>query len=275
MALKDYNPITPGQRFRTSLVRDEITSDRPEKALTKGKGSKAGRDSAGRISVRRKGGGHKRKYRQIDFKREKFGVPGTVRTIEYDPNRSAYIALVVYRDGDKRYILVPRGLKIGDEVVSGDAAPVRPGNSLPLEAMPLGTTVHNVELQRGRGAQLARSAGTRAVLVAREGDYVTLRLPSGEMRMVFKRCTATVGAVGNEDHMNVRLGKAGRMRWLGKRPEVRGVSMNPVDHPHGGGEGHTNGGRHPVTPTGQPTKGFKTRKKRKSSNKFIVKRRAK
>ena len=275
MALKDYNPITPGQRFRTSVVRDDITSDRPEKALTKGKGSKAGRDSAGRISVRRKGGGHKRKYREIDFKRDKDGIPGTVRTIEYDPNRSAYIGLVVYRDGEKRYILIPRGVSVGDEVVSGESAPVRPGNCLPLEAMPLGTTVHNVELQKGRGAQLARSAGARATIVAREGDYVTIRLPSSETRMVFKRCVATVGVVGNEDHMNVRLGKAGRMRWLGKRPEVRGVSMNPVDHPHGGGEGHTNGGRHPVSPTGKPTKGYKTRKKRKSSNKFIVKRRAK
>lgn len=275
MALKDYNPITPGQRFRTSVVRGEITNERPEKRLTKGKGAKAGRDSAGRISVRRQGGGHKRRYRQIDFKRDKEGVPGSVRTIEYDPNRSAYIALVVYRDGEKRYILVPRGLSVGDEVVSGDSAPVRAGNCLPLENMPLGTTVHNVELQKGRGGQLARSAGARAVVVAREGDYVTLRLPSGETRMVFKRCVATVGVVGNEDHMNVRLGKAGRMRWLGKRPEVRGVSMNPVDHPHGGGEGHTNGGRHPVSPSGKPTIGYKTRKKRKSSSKFIVKRRGK
>lgn len=275
MALKDYNPITPGQRFRTSLVRAEITRHEPEKALTSGNGAHAGRDSKGRISVRRKGGGHKRRYREIDFRRDKKDVPGTVKTIEYDPNRSAYIALIAYRDGEKRYILVPRGLQIGDEVIASEAAPVKPGNSLPLEALPLGTTVHNVELQKGRGGQLARSAGSRAVLVAREGDYVTLRLPSGESRMVFKRCAATVGSVGNEDHMNVQLGKAGRMRWLGKRPAVRGVSMNPVDHPHGGGEGHTNGGRQPVSPSGKPTKGYKTRKKRKQSSKFIVKRRSK
>lgn len=275
MAIKNYNPVTPGQRFRTSLVRSDITRDEPEKALTTGKGNRAGRDTKGRISVRRKGGGHKRRYREIDFKRNKRDVPGTVKTIEYDPNRSAYIALVAYRDGEKRYILVPRGLQVGDEIVSGDRVPVRAGNAMPLEGMPLGTTVHNVELQKGRGGQLARSAGASAVLVAKEGDYVTLRLPSGELRMVFKRCVATVGSIGNADHMNVNLGKAGRMRWLRKRPEVRGVSMNPVDHPHGGGEGHTNGGRHPVSPTGQPTKGYRTRKKRKSSSKFIVRRRSK
>ncbi len=275
MAIKNYNPVTPGQRFRTSLVRADITREEPEKALTTGKGDRAGRDTKGRISVRRKGGGHKRRYRDIDFKRNKRDVPGTVKTIEYDPNRSAFIALIAYRDGDKRYILVPRGLQVGDEIVTGERVPVRAGNCMPLESMPLGTTVHNVELQKGRGGQLARSAGASAVLVAKEGDYVTLRLPSGELRMVFKRCVATVGSIGNSDHMNVNYGKAGRLRWLGKRPEVRGVSMNPVDHPHGGGEGHTNGGRHPVSPTGQPTKGYRTRKKRKSSNKFIVKRRSK
>lgn len=276
MALKKYKPITPGMRYRSGLTFEEIDrKKKSEKGLTSGKPFKAGRDSAGRISVRRRGGQNKRKYRQIDFQRDKVGVPGTVTAIEYDPNRSAYIALITYIDGERRYILAPRGLKRGQQVENGGNAAISVGNCLPLENMPLGTVVHNVELQQGRGGQLARSAGTSAVLVAKEKDYVTLRLPSGEMRLVFRACRATVGEVGNEDHMNVSLGKAGRSRWLGRRPKVRGVSMNPVDHPHGGGEGHTSGGRHPVSPRGVPTKGYKTRKKKKQSDKFIVRRRTK
>ena len=273
MGTKTYNPTTPSQRFYQSLDNSALEKKSPEKALVSGKISKAGRGSGGRISVRRRGGGHKRKYRVIDFKRDKHDVPGKVSTIEYDPNRSANIALIHYSDGEKRYILCPDGLEIGDTVLSGSKAPISVGNCLPLEYIPVGRTVHAVELTKGRGAQLIRSAGVSAQIQAREGDYITLRLSSGEMRMVYKFCIATVGAVGNADHMNIKLGKAGRSRWLGKRPKVRGVVMNPVDHPHGGGEGRTSGGRHPVTPWGKPTKGGKTRKKHKSTNKFIVKRR--
>jgi large subunit ribosomal protein L2 len=273
VGIKNYNPRTPSLRFKTSLTFDEITKTSPEKGLTKGKSEKAGRGAGGRISVRRRGGGHKRKYRVVDFKRDKVGIPGTVVAIEYDPNRTANIALVNYADGDKRYILAPKGLQVGIQVESGEKAPVSLGNSIPLEKIPLGITVHNIELQLGKGGQLVRSAGGGALIAAKEGDYVTLKLPSGEMRMVFNKCSATVGTIGNEDHMNVSIGKAGRARWLGKRPKVRGVVMNPVDHPHGGGEGKTSGGRHPVSPWGQPTKGYKTRRKRKSSDKFIVKRR--
>ena len=273
MAIKTYKPITPGLRFKTTLKNDELTDKAPEKSLTKGSAFRAGRDNNGRISVRRKGGRNKRKYRAIDFVRDKIGVPATVAAIEYDPNRSANIALLHYADGEKRYILAPKGLKEGDTVENGPQAEPKSGNCLPLMNIPVGTVVHNVELQLGRGGQLARSAGVSATIVAAEGDYVTVRLPSGEMRMVFKRCRATIGVVGNEDHMNVSLGKAGRSRWLGRRPKVRGVVMNPVDHPHGGGEGRTSGGRHPVSPWGTPTKGYKTRKKRKSSGKFIVKKR--
>ncbi len=274
MGLKQYKPRTPSLRYKTSLSFEELTKGKkPEKSLVKGKGSKAGRDTNGRISVRRKGGQHKRKQRMVDFKRDNYGVPGNVASIEYDPNRSANIALIHFVNGDKRYILAPRGLKQGDTVQSGPEAPIEVGNSLPLEQIPLGMTVHNIELQCGKGAAMARAAGTGAVLVAKEKDYVSLRLPSGETRMVFKKCMATIGVVGNEDHMNVTLGKAGRKRWLGKRPEVRGVAMNPHDHPHGGGEGRTAGGRHPVTPWGVQTKGYKTRKKNKQSNKFIVKKR--
>ena len=273
MGIKTYNPVTPGLRGTTGLTFEEITKTCPEKGLTKGKSSSAGRNSAGRISVRRRGGGHKRRYRNIDFSRDKHGVPGLVAAIEYDPNRSAHIALIHYRDGEKRYILAPRGIEVGQEVMSGDSAPPQAGNALPLERIPLGSVVHNVELELGRGGQLVRSAGTSATLVAKEDDYVTVKLPSGEMRMVFKKCSATIGVVGNEDHMNISYGKAGRSRWMGHRPKVRGVVMNPVDHPHGGGEGRTSGGRHPVSPWGMPTKGYKTRKKRKQSSRFIVKRR--
>jgi large subunit ribosomal protein L2 len=273
MAIKKYKPITAGMRYKTGLTFEELTADRPHKGLTKGKSSKAGRGGGGRISVRRKGGGHKRKYRAIDFKRDKKGVPGSVVTIEYDPNRSAFIALVSYRDGEKRYILAPAGLQVGAAIVSGPDAPLEPGNALPIEKVPLGMVVHNVEITPGRGGQIVRAAGAGATLMAKEGEYATLKLPSGEMRMVLARCYATLGEVGNQDHMNVSLGKAGRGRWLGRRPKVRGVAMNPHDHPHGGGEGKTSGGRHPVTPWGVPTKGYKTRKKKKSSGRLIVKKR--
>lgn len=274
MAIKTYKPITPGLRFKTTLKNDELANNKePERALTKGSSFKAGRDNNGRISVRRKGGRNKRLYREIDFKRDKNGVPAVVKAIEYDPNRSANIALLFYADGEKRYILAPKGLKEGMVLESGNKVAPEIGNCMAMENIPLGTVVHSVELQYGKGGQLARSAGASATIVAADGDYVTVKLPSGEMRMVFRRCRATVGAVGNEDHMNVTLGKAGRARWLGRRPKVRGVVMNPVDHPHGGGEGRTSGGRHPVSPWGVPTKGYKTRKKRKSSGKFIVKKR--
>jgi large subunit ribosomal protein L2 len=275
VGIKKYKPTTSSQRYKTGLTFEEITRDKPEKSLSRGLAFKAGRGAGGRISVRRKGGRHKRKYRVIDFKRDKFGIPGKVVSIEYDPNRSANIALVQYADGDKRYILAPKGMAVNRQVVSGPDAPLEIGNALPLEKIPLGMTVHNLELQRGRGGQLVRAAGTGASLVAKEGDYATLKLPSGEMRMVFIKCYATLGEIGNEDKMNVSIGKAGRSRWLGRRPKVRGVAMNPIDHPHGGGEGKSSGGRHPVSPTGVPTKGYKTRKKRKVSNRFIVKRRKK
>jgi len=255
-----------------SLDFSELTRGvRPEKTLTEGRKERAGRDSNGRISVRHKGGGHKRLYRIIDFKRDKIGVVGTVATIEYDPNRSANIALINYSDGEKRYIIAPEGLVEKAKVVSGPNAPIEPGNALPLENIPLGFTVHNVELNLGKGGQMVRSAGGGASVAAKEGDYVTLKLPSGEMRMVFKKCYATIGTVGNGDHMNVVIGKAGRKRWLGVRPTVRGMAMNPIDHPHGGGEGKSKG-IHPVTPWGQPTKGYKTRKKHKPSSRFIVSR---
>jgi len=272
MGIKTYKPITPGMRQWTSLDNSDLTKGaKPEKNLTSGRKERAGRDSFGRISVRHKGGGHKRKYRDIDFKRDKIGIPGKVKTLEYDPNRSSNIALINYRDGEKRYIIAPKDLKIGATIISGPDAPIEPGNALPLENIPLGFTVYNIELTLGKGGQMARSAGTGALIAAKEGEYVTLKLPSGEMRMVFKKCYATIGSVGNEDHMNTTLGKAGRKRWLGVRPTVRGMSMNPVDHPHGGGEGRSKG-IHPVTPWGQPTKGYKTRKKHKPSSRFIVSR---
>lgn len=273
MALKSYKPNTPGLRQKTVLVNSEITAVKPEKSLTTSLNKTAGRDTFGRISVRRRGGGHKRAYRIIDFKRSKTGVPGVVKTIEYDPNRSVNIALVFYADGEKRYIIAPKGIKVGTTVVAGPNAPLTVGNALPLKNIPLGLIVHNVELTLGRGGQLVRSAGVGATVVAKEGDYVTLRLPSGEMRMVFGECMATIGELGNEDHMNVSLGKAGASRHLGRRPKVRGVVMNPIDHPHGGGEGKTAAGRHPVTPWGKPTKGAKTRSKKNPSNSFIVKKR--
>ena len=273
MALKNYKPNTPGLRQKTTLVKSEVTAQKPEKSLTTSLHQKSGRDTFGRISVRRRGGGVKRAYRIIDFKRNKYGVPGTVKTIEYDPNRSVLIALVFYADGEKRYILAPKGLTVGTKVMSGPNAPLTTGNALPLKNIPLELAVHNVELNYGRGGQLVRSAGLSATVVAKEGDYVTLRLPSGEMRMVFGECYATLGVLGNEDHMNISLGKAGASRHLGRRPKVRGVVMNPVDHPHGGGEGKTAAGRNPCTPWGKPAKGGKTRSKKKPSNAFIVKKR--
>ena len=255
-----------------SLDFSDLTSGAaPEKSLTRGRKERAGRDSNGRISVRHKGGGHKRLYRTVDFKRDKIGIPGKVASIEYDPNRSANIALVKYEDGEKRYIIAPKGLLVNAKILSGPNVPIEAGNALPLENIPLGFTVHNVELTLGKGGQIVRSAGAGALVAAKEGDYVTLKLPSGEMRMVFKKCYATIGTVGNEDHMNVQIGKAGRKRWMGIRPTVRGMAMNPVDHPHGGGEGKSKG-IHPVTPWGQPTKGYKTRKKHKPSSRFIVSR---
>ncbi|MCL2069917.1 MAG: 50S ribosomal protein L2 [Treponema sp.] len=272
MGIKTYKPITPGMRAWQSLDFSELTPGaKPEKSLTEGRKQRAGRDRKGRISVRHKGGGHKRLYRVIDFKRDKIGVPGKVASIEYDPNRSANIALIKYKDGEKRYIIAPKGLELNAQVISGPTAPIETGNALPLENIPLGFTVHNVEMTLGKGGQIVRSAGSGASVVAKDGDYVTLKLPSGEMRMIFKKCYATIGTVGNEDHMNVVIGKAGRNRWLGIRPTVRGMAMNPVDHPHGGGEGKSKG-KNPVTPWGQPTKGYKTRKKHKPSSRFIISR---
>jgi large subunit ribosomal protein L2 len=274
MAMKSYRPTTPGRRAQTHLGFEEITKTRPEKALTKGKPKTGGRNNRGRITSRFIGGGHKQKYRDIDFRRDKRNIPATVAAIEYDPNRSARIALLNYRDGEKRYILAPDGLTVGASVMSGPEADILVGNALPLSAIPLGTMVHNIELKEGKGGQMARSAGTSAQLMAREGEWATLRLPSGEMRKVHNHCYATIGQVGNLEHENISIGKAGRTRHLGKMPHNRGVSMNPVDHPLGGGEGKTSGGRHPVSPWGQPTKGYKTRRNKRTT-KFIVKRRGK
>ncbi|PLX41770.1 MAG: 50S ribosomal protein L2 [Deltaproteobacteria bacterium] len=274
MAIKRYRPTSPGRRFVTSSAFEEVTKSTPEKSLLRPLKKTGGRNSNGRITCRHIGGGHKRRYRLIDFKRDKHGIPSKVDSIQYDPNRSARIALLNYVDGEKRYILAPKGLKVGDTVISGPEAEIRPGNALPLINIPLGTLVHNVELTAGRGGQMVRSAGTYAQLMAKEGGYAVLRLPSSEMRKVRIECFATVGQVGNEDHENISIGKAGRSRWLGIRPTVRGVAMNPIDHPHGGGEGRTSGGRHPVTPWGVPTKGKKTRKN-KVTNRLIVRRRSK
>ena len=271
MGIKKFKPVTPGQRFKTGPTFDEITKTTPERALVTPLSSHAGRNAQGKVTVRHRGGGHKRAYRVIDFKRNKDGVAARVAGIEYDPNRSARIALVHYADGEKRYILQPVGLKVGATVTSGPEADILVGNALPLKNIPAGTTVHAIELKPGKGAQMARSAGTQAQLVAKEGDYALLKLPSGETRKVLADCMATIGQVGNTDHENVAIGKAGRNRWLGIRPTNRGVTMNPVDHPHGGGEGKTSGGRHPVTPWGQPTRGYKTRNN-KRTDAFIVNR---
>lgn len=272
MGIKRYRPTSPGRRFMTVSTFEEITKVDPEKSLLRPLKKTGGRNNNGRITCRHIGGGHKRRYRVIDFKRDKTGIPAKVLSVEYDPNRSARIALLSYLDGEKRYILAPKTVAVGDMLESGPTAEIRPGNALPLVNIPLGTLVHNVELKPKKGGQLARSAGSYVQLLAKEGDYAQLRLPSGEVRKVRLDCLATVGQVGNEDHENRTLGKAGRTRWLGIRPTVRGVAMNPIDHPHGGGEGRTSGGRHPVTPWGVPTKGKKTRKN-KATDRFIVRRR--
>ena len=274
MPIKSYRPTTPTRRFQTIVSREDITKQRPEKSLVESKKGTGGRNSGGRVTSRFIGGGHKQAYRVIDFKRDKTGIPATVAAVEYDPNRSARIALLHYKDGEKRYILHPDGLKPGQTISSGPQADILVGNALPLKNIPAGTVVHNIELRPGKGGQMARSAGTQAQLVSREGGLALLKLPSGEIRRVPEECQATIGQVGNVDHENVSLGKAGRKRWMGKMPHNRGVSMNPVDHPHGGGEGKTSGGRHPVTPWGQPTRGFKTRNN-KRTNKWIVSRKAK
>ena len=270
MALKTYNPTSPSRRNLVTVDRSELHKGRPEKSLTEGLTKSGGRNNTGRITSRRMGGGHKRLYRKIDFKRAKMGMEATVERLEYDPNRTAFIALIKYKDGTKSYILAPQRLAVGDTVLSAERADVKPGNAMPLRAMPVGTIIHNIEMKPGKGGQIARSAGAYAQLVGRSEGYAQVRLKSGEMRMIHQTCLATVGAVSNPDHMNTNLGKAGRNRWLGKRPSVRGVAMNPVDHPHGGGEGRTSGGRDPVTPWGKPTKGARTRKKNKPSDKFII-----
>jgi large subunit ribosomal protein L2 len=274
MPIKSFKPFTPTRRFQTYLTRDEITKETPEKSLTAGKKRTGGRDSRGLISSRFRGGGHKKSYREIDFKRDKENVPAVVAAIEYDPNRTAFIALLNYADGEKRYIIAPVGLEVGRTVMSGPDADILVGNSLPLQNIPAGTVVHNIELKPGKGGQMARSAGAQAQLVSKEGGIALLKLPSGEIRKVVLECMATVGQVGNIEHENVSLGKAGRKRWLGRKPHNRGVTMNPVDHPHGGGEGKTSGGRHPVTPWGQPTRGFKTRNN-KRTDRWIVTRKTK
>jgi len=274
MGIKHFKPTSPGVRQKTVSTFEEITTDKPEKSLTVPLIRKAGRNNQGKITVRHHGGGHKRKYRIIDFKRDKDGIPGKVATIEYDPNRSARIALIHYADGEKRYILAPHGLKVGDKIMSGPDADIKVGNALPLANIPVGTVIHNIELKPGRGGQLVRAAGAQAQLLGKEGDYAIIRLASGEVRMVRKECRATIGQVGNLDHELITIGKAGRARWLGRRPTVRGSGMNPVDHPHGGGEGKAPIGRKsPMTPWGKPTLGFKTRKKNKPSDKYIIRRR--
>ena len=273
MGIKKLKPTTPGTRFKSNFTFDEITKSTPEKSLTTALRKSGGRNNHGRVTARHIGGGHKRRYRKIDFKRDKHGVPAKVFSIEYDPNRSARIALLHYADGEKRYIIAPNGLKVGDKISSGPGSEIVVGNSLPLKEMPLGSFVHNVEIKVGKGGQLGRSAGSSLQLMAREGNFAQLKLPSGEVRLISINCMAAYGMVGNSEHENISLGKAGRTRWLGKRSYVRGVAMNPVDHPMGGGEGKTSGGGHPVSPWGQKAKGLKTRKRKNPSNKYIIKRR--
>jgi large subunit ribosomal protein L2 len=274
MAVKKVKPTSPGRRFQTYSTFEEITRTKPEKSLLRPMRKSGGRNVNGRITCRHRGGGHKRHYRVIDFKRDKTDIPAEVASVEYDPNRSARIALLHYADGEKRYILAPLSLRVGDSIMSGPGADIKPGNSLPLQNIPLGTHIHNIELHVGKGGQIVRGAGTYAQLMAKEDRYAMVKLPSGEVRMVLLKCKATIGQLGNVMHENINLGKAGRKRWLGRRPKVRGVAMNPVDHPMGGGEGRSSGGRHPCSPWGMPTKGFRTRRKRKS-NRLIVKRRTK
>ncbi|HNZ49239.1 MAG TPA: 50S ribosomal protein L2 [Candidatus Hydrogenedentes bacterium] len=273
MPIKRYKPYTPSRRHMTVSDFSELSAVKAEKKLLKPKKRISGRNNMGRVTLRRRGGGSKRLYRVIDYRCNKDGIPGTVATLEYDPNRTARIALINYADGEKRYMIANTALKVGQKILSGDKADFEPGNTMELGRMPLGSVVYNVELTPGKGGQIARSAGNKCQLLAKEGKFVVLRLPSGEMRRFFSECRATLGTVSNEDHANIALGKAGRTRWLGRRPKVRGVAMNPVDHPHGGGEGRTSGGRHPVSPWGVPTKGRKTRKKNNRSNQFIIRRR--
>ena len=272
MALKQFKPTTPGRRGLVLIKRDGLWTGKPEKALTEGLRKKGGRNNTGRITARRRGGGHKRRYRMIDFKRNKFDVVGTVERLEYDPNRTAFIALINYEDGERQYIIAPQRLAVGDRVVSGEQVDIKPGNAMPMKNIPVGTIIHNIEMKPGKGAQMARSAGTYVQLIGKDQGYVQLRLSSGELRMVRGECMGTIGAVSNPDQQNIKLGKAGRNRWLGKRPSVRGVAMNPIDHPHGGGEGRTSGGRHPVTPWGKPTKGKRTRSNKKT-DRLIMRRR--
>ena len=275
MGIKQLKSVTPGARFASRSDFSELTTSRPEKSLTRALRKSGGRNNTGRITIRRRGGGHRRRYRIIDFKRNKFDIPGKVMTVEYDPNRSANISLINYADGEKRYILSPIGLKVDDPVISGENVPLKVGNCLPLKSVPAGLFVHNIELLPGKGGQMVRSAGAAAQVMAHDGGVCTLKLPSGEIRMVNERCLATIGQVGNKSHEQIVSGKAGRTRWLGRRPKVRGVAMNPVDHPMGGGEGKSSGGPHPTTPCGKPTKGYKTRKKNKKSNAMIINRRSK
>ena len=275
MALKTYNPTTPGRRGLVLVDRAGLWKGKPEKSLTEGLRNKGGRNNNGRITARRRGGGHKRRYRIIDFKRLKHDVEATVLRLEYDPNRTAFIALIKYADGELSYILAPQRLREGDKIISGDTVDIKPGNAMPMQNIPVGTIIHNVEMKVGKGGQIARSAGTYAQIIGKDQGYAQLRLNSGELRMVRAECMATVGAVSNPDQQNIKLGKAGRKRWLGKRPSVRGVAMNPIDHPHGGGEGRTSGGRHPVTPWGKPTKGKKTRSNKKTDRLIMRRRHAK
>ena len=275
MALKQYKPNTPSQRGLVLVDRSGLWKGKPVKALTEGLNKSGGRNNKGRITSRRRGGGHKRLYRVIDFKRTKFDVAATVQRIEYDPNRSAFIALLKYEDGEEAYILAPQRLQEGDTVIAANRADIKPGNAMPMENMPVGTIIHNVEMKPGKGGQMARAAGTYVQLIGKDSGYAQLRLTSGELRMVPAKCMATVGAVSNSDNQNINLSKAGRKRWMGKRPQVRGVAMNPVDHPHGGGEGRTSGGRHPVSPWGKPTKGARTRRKKKSDDLIMRRRRKK
>ncbi|MCJ7644285.1 MAG: 50S ribosomal protein L2 [Candidatus Aminicenantes bacterium] len=275
MGTKTYRPVTAGLRHRTGHTFEELTTERPHKSLLKSFSKSGGRDSRGRLSIRNRGGGHKRLYRIIDFKRDKIDIPGAIETVEYDPNRSAFISLVKYRDGERRYILSPLNLKVGQEVVSSNAqVDILPGNAMPLRFIPLGTIIHNIEMKKGKGGQIAKTAGAGAQILAKEGDYAQVRLPSSEIRKIHLDCRATIGQIGNLDHQNISIGKAGRSRWMGRKPHVRGTAMNPVDHPHGGGEGKSKGGRHPVSPEGIPTKGYKTRRNKRTQV-FIIRRRSK
>ena len=275
MALKTYKPITPGRRGLVLVDRSGIWKGKPEKSLTEGLRSKGGRNNKGRITARRRGGGHKRRYRLIDFKRQKLDIPAKVERLEYDPNRTAFIALIKYNDGEMAYILAPQRLREGDQVIASAVADIKPGNAMPMQSIPVGTIVHNVEMKPGKGGQIARSAGTYAQIIGKDQGYAQLRLISGELRMIRAECMATIGAVSNPDQQNIKQGKAGRKRWIGKRPAVRGVAMNPIDHPHGGGEGRTSGGRHPVTPWGKPTKGKRTRSNKKTDRLIMRRRHAK